>query len=301
MFVFDLQTGEWFTPVICRDMYQVVIGSEAVLVDQTSDRVFLYNGIKGSCSQELAELSLFGNKWQWTDKRTPRISLPAEILGVALMNKDSVYHLSSYATTGFKGHSAESRFIIDLWRLDLTTLQWIYLSGLNWEQGDDNGAVLHGDVLLFTHFTKFTQLRFVIGYIISENKLVEYEDNITDDSVPPWREDYSLVALNSTSLFLCGGISNRLEIMGDSWILSLHSPESQTVEWENLTLAMSLPRDIIRFPLPCTIPAQCSCAGRYGLTFWRIRSLERDMRSRCLESLFGRKKMDFGLVCSRRI
>ena len=59
---------------------------------------------------------------------------------------------------------------------------------------------LHGDVLLFTHFTKFTQLRFVIGYIISENKLMEYEDNVTNDAVPPWREEYSLVALNSTSL-----------------------------------------------------------------------------------------------------
>ena len=250
--VFSFQSGEWFTPTIFADKYQytVVIGWEAVLVDETSDRLYWYNGITARCSQNIAVFRLTGNRWKWTETGKPRTSLYPEALGVALMTRDSLYHLSSYAAFDITGFTAESRFLLDLWRLDLTTMEWIHLFGLEWELGDDKGAVLHGGVLLFTHFTKFSHLLFVIGYIISENKLVHYENDAVSDSVPPWREEYSLVALNSTSLFLCGGVGDDLEIMSDSWILNLPSPESETAEWKNVTLTLSLSPDISRYPLP---------------------------------------------------
>jgi hypothetical protein len=250
VFVFDLKSAGWFTPQMCRDMNRVFIGATTVLVDQDYDSVLVYNAVKGSCSQDLAELQLVGDDWRVTEISTPKLSLPAQNLGVALMSKGSVYHLSSYPVGGssIEGYTERSKFSIELWRLDLTTMQWTYLFSLFWQLGDDKGACVHDDVLLFFHFTKFTRLRFVVGYIISENRLLEYEDSNTSVSVPQYREKYSLVALNSTSLFLCGGIRGR-EILKDSWILSLYSPESRTLEWKNVTLdSPVLPN--IRSPLP---------------------------------------------------
>ena len=101
VFVFDLQTGEWFTPEICRDMYQVVFGSGAVLVDQTSDRVFLYNGIKGSCS---GTCRVFAYRQQMAvDRKTHSTNFTTSGNPWCCIHeqRQCLYHLSNYATTGY--------------------------------------------------------------------------------------------------------------------------------------------------------------------------------------------------------
>ena len=248
VFVFDLESEKWFSSAVCHNvnMYKYVMSkvfdvSQAVLSDTRSARFYLYRGMQRTCSQVIVKFEGNDETIESTLLTGPEKSVP-ETLGVALMNNDSLYHLAYYPPVGLR----------NLQRLDLTTMQWIILFGhrLEWEQGDNKGAVLHGDVLLFIRFTKYTHLCRMIGYVISENRLVHYENNAVSDSVPPWREEYSLVALNSTSLFLCGGIGDGLEIMSDSWIFTLPSPKSDIAEWKNLTLTLSASSDIIRYPLP---------------------------------------------------
>ena len=265
VFVFSLKSGEWLTYPKCGDASTLLFNRQvATLVDEPFDRLYLYD-----LKKEVFQFSLVANKWIWTKIHSPIRTFSPQILGVALLNKDSIYHLSGYRHL-LNLYSAKWKVFVHLWRLDLTTMQWTHLFGLHWKTGDDKGAVLHGDVLLFTHFTKSTDLCSVIGYVISENKLVHYENNAISDSVPPWREEYSLVALNSTSLFLCGGVRGDREIMSDSWILSVHSPESETVEWRNLINVISALVTGYQSVSVTAIPTYHRCNRRYGHTVRRI-------------------------------
>lgn len=250
IFVFDLERKRWTSEkTFSSEPSVVMIGRAALLPDQAEDRLFLYNGIDAPCQQDLYALGKRQKNWVWRSIDGPSMTPPQQETSATALVDNSLYVLSDFVgNSGFtstRTMQSDTNYYVELWELNLSTMRWNRNALLKLLRGSLAGDVVHGDVLIFVYLR--LQSASVIGYNISKRQITQFQHNA--DIIPTWRDRYSLISLNSSSLLLCGGVGIDKRVFHDVWVLTVSAAGARKADWHNVSYSVRSTEKGI-YPLP---------------------------------------------------